>query len=649
MKQRIRILLVLAVLLGTILTACDKTPQPDTEVGNSQTGQTEQTQQEEQKEQDEEIKPQKSAILEGAEDLGEGYVYHVPNKRIERALQQEIALFEDNLLVWGSGQSLDGEQGFHVSLISRQTGDVLQEKTFADMDLPNAQVCGDKVAVIDWGLGKVILLNKSFEVLGEYTTDTSYCGIYLDEKATNIYCFTQNGIKVIDIASGKTSMLVEEATMLFSTEKCGYTVGITYTDKQTQMNENAVVDLTKGTIEKIPYDGAFQSVEYSENIWFAGVIGREDTYYLGKADRPKSFVPHGEHTLVTMIANPLRLMATSYDDYGRTSLAVYSLDGKFLSQTKLSENVASVIFEPIWSEADGGYFLIAIDNTGKDQLLFWDMSIPNIGEDLTLKAEYEENVSSNSKVSKELLDRAEQIASKYEVEILLGDQTEDSYGEFNALHEMGEAYISEGLDALESALSKYPENFMKQLIYGDQRKLEFHLTGAFTLKEYPEGDVNGFTYYIGLAQEAAGKNLVIVDITMASSIEETIHHELMHIIDFKLRFDANVRKDAVYSEEAWMALNPKGFTYVEDKFHLPESIYNDGYEEYFIDLYSRTDAKEDRARIMEYAMADEEWAFSNADGRYEKLEYLSECIRDAFDTKGWPAKTVWEKTLDRSR
>ena len=629
MKARKNKLLILVMMLVLLFVACDKTPDSDTEKPNTQS---------------EETQLLKSAILKDAVDLGEGYVYHVPNARIESALQQEIALYEENLLVWGAGES-----GFQVTLISLQTGKVLKEKNFAGMELPNAQVCGDKVAVIDWGAGQVVLLDKNLESIGEYTTDTSYCGIYLNEAASHIYCFTQQGIKVIEIATGKVSMLLEEATMLFASEKCGFTVSITYTDKQTQMNENAVVDLSNGTVEKIPYEESFSNVEYSENIWLGKVLGREDTYYLGKADRPKSFVPAGKYPLVTMIADPLRLMVTTYDSEGRTTLSMYSLDGKFLSQTKLSEDIHSVMYEPVWSKADGGYFLVAIDQTGKDRLLFWDMSVPTVGEDFTLKTEYEENASANSKVSKKLLERAASIESRYGIKILLGDQTEDSYGDYYMAHEMGESYISEGLDALESALAKYPDGFMKQLLYGEQRRMEFHLTGAFALKEYPEGKINGFTYYIGLAQEAEGENRVIVDITMAGSIEQTLHHEIMHIIDNKLRFDANVRKDALYSEEDWNALNPSEFSYVEDKFHLPESIYRDGYESYFIDIYSRTAAKEDRARIFEYAMIDADWAFSNSTGRYEKLEYLCACIRDTFDTKGWPAKTVWEKTLKRSK
>lgn len=646
MKKNLKNVLLLLMVCLLIVTGCQKTPVSDTEDNAGKNSETEHLQQGKDEGNDyEEVKKQKSAILEQAVCLEtESNLYRVPNTRVERDLQQEVALFEENLLLWGSGSNQDGESGFFVSLISLQTGEVLQEKMFSAMDLPNVQVCGDKVAVIDWGTGKVTLLDRQFEVLGKYETNTSYCAIYLNQAATAIYCFTQDGVKVMDTKHEGTDLLLEEAAMLFASGKCGDAVSVTYTDKHTQMNESAIVDLETGKVEMIPFDGAFHYVEYEDGIWLAGVLGEEDTYYLGKSQRPKMFVANEANAMVTLLADPLRIMATAYDDYGRQMISLYSLDGKFLSKMEVSEQIASIIYEPVWSEADGGYFFTAIDAKGKDMLLFWDMSVPSTGEDLMLESVYEQ-VSEDSTVSKEMLARAKQLGSKYGVDILIGDQTADAYGMYWAAHEMDETYIADGLDALELALAKYPDGFMKQLVYGDQKKLEIHLTGAFTLKEYPEGKVNGFTTYIGFAQEQEGKNVVAVDITMAGSIEQTLHHEIMHIINYKLVFDANLRSDALYSEEDWNALNPKGFTYVEDKFYLPEDIYWDGYESYFIDIYSRTSASEDRARIMEYAMADAGWAFSNADGRHQKLDYLCKCIRDAFDTKGWPKQTYWEQIL----
>ena len=647
MKNYKRILFCGILILSVLLTACQNPQIGNTEGTSEQNTESQSTENEVATDD----KPtEKSAILENGSVFDKaGHIYYVPNDRVESGLQQEIALYNDNLLLWGHGQNSAGESGLLLSLISLQTGKVLLEKMFPDMDLPKVQVCGDKVVVMDWGLGTVSVLNKDFEVIDKYETNTSYCSIYLNTEATKIYCFTRDGVKVIDTAGGDTSMLFDNAVMLFASSRCKDAVSVTYTDKDTQMGESGIVDMSNGTAEKIPFEGAFYGVESCDGVWLVKVMGEENTYYLGKTDRPKAFQPNGENAIVKLITGPLRLMSTTYDKDGIATMTIYSLDGKYLSQCTLPKEVAAVENKPIWSEADGGYFFTAIDPTGKDMLLFWDISVPTTGEDLTLTSAYEESDVTDSTVSKELLDRAAAIGKTYGVKIFLGDQTEDSYGEYNVAHEMNETYNKAGLDALENALAQYPDGFMRQLLYGDQKQLEFHLTGSMTLKEFPQGNVNGFTSYIGFAQAAEGKSIIVVDITMAGSIEQTLHHEIMHIIDNKLTFDANITTDAFYSEKGWNSLNPDGFSYVEDKFHLPEDIYSDGYQSYFIDIYSRTNAKEDRARIMEYAMIDADWAFASSPGRLAKLEYICQSIRDAFHTEGWPKQTVWEKTLDRSR
>jgi hypothetical protein len=141
---------------------------------------------------------------------------------------------------------------------------------------------------------------------------------------------------------------------------------------------------------------------------------------------------------------------------------------------------------------------------------------------------------------------------------------------------------------------------------------------------------------------------VTVDITTPGSLAETLHHEIFHLIDNKLTFDAVIRDASLYSEEAWSALNPADFTYAESYHDLPDDFWQSGYEAWFAELYSRTYAREDRATIFEAAMVDREWIFSNAPARLAKLEYLCRSIRDCFDTTGWTGHTPWETVCIRS-
>jgi hypothetical protein len=67
---------------------------------------------------------------------------------------------------------------------------------------------------------------------------------------------------------------------------------------------------------------------------------------------------------------------------------------------------------------------------------------------------------------------------------------------------------------------------------------------------------------------------------------------------------------------------------------------------YFITDYALTYPTEDRARLMESAMSNFTWDFEPGSGTRRKLQYYADCIRDCFDTTGWPATTLWEQVLE---
>ncbi len=65
-----------------------------------------------------------------------------------------------------------------------------------------------------------------------------------------------------------------------------------------------------------------------------------------------------------------------------------------------------------------------------------------------------------------------------------------------------------------------------------------------------------------------------------------------------------------------------------------------------MDAYSRTNAKEDRARIMEYIMATEDvaGALVQSPAIAQKLQIMCRAIRENFDTSSW-GELRWERVL----
>ena len=47
-----------------------------------------------------------------------------------------------------------------------------------------------------------------------------------------------------------------------------------------------------------------------------------------------------------------------------------------------------------------------------------------------------------------------------------------------------------------------------------------------------------------------------------------------------------------------------------------------------------------------YIKRDDLTALGAGGNKLRKLEYLCRCIRDCFDTTGWPETTVWEQVLN---
>jgi hypothetical protein len=50
---------------------------------------------------------------------------------------------------------------------------------------------------------------------------------------------------------------------------------------------------------------------------------------------------------------------------------------------------------------------------------------------------------------------------------------------------------------------------------------------------------------------------------------------------------------------------------------------------------------------MSLIMSDET-ALQENPGMAEKMRYYAACIRDCFDTEGWPETTLWEQGLQES-
>ena len=193
------------------------------------------------------------------------------------------------------------------------------------------------------------------------------------------------------------------------------------------------------------------------------------------------------------------------------------------------------------------------------------------------------------------------------------------------------------LRVLEQALGNYPEGFLQQLPFGTQQQIRIELVGALRGKEGM--DTHPITVG-GFAQECFDHYLIVFD--SLSLDTQTVYHELSHVIDKHLAWDAALRPQALFSEDTWLSLQPKGFRYAYSYVEMPDEIAAFENSGYFTERYAMTFPTEDRATLMAAIISDKTLLWDNP-GMAEKMRYYAACIRDCFNTEGWPETTIWEQ------
>lgn len=239
---------------------------------------------------------------------------------------------------------------------------------------------------------------------------------------------------------------------------------------------------------------------------------------------------------------------------------------------------------------------------------------------------------------------ADSLEKRYGVYILLSDRCAeicaDCEYEIITSNQMGYAdepqRIARCLNALDQCLALYPEGFFRQF---------YNSSGDGGIRFMPVGEVKSDTGIVGVCYERFEWNNIAVNIDN-DDLLSCICHEIWHATENKI---LSTDYSAIGLEE-WKAMNPPDFQYYDDA-HLtdPEqrkwTMFSSGSEGvYFIDSYSRVNEKEDRARIMEYAMAKEDFAdmMMASPVISEKLQLMCDAVRKCFDTTGWE-DVRWER------
>ena len=538
----------------------------------------------------------------------------------------EIRLFGHSLLVYE--HTMNGM--LQLKRISLEDGVLLAEAAYSVSPAASVQVGNGLIGVCDSDSRQVLILNESLETEMTYSVPLEGGIWYLNQELETVYVFIQDGLISYDLETERSYWLLDNATLVQPFKMGSGYVLFSYTDISNKKTYSRSMNLSTATIETMPVDIPISSGVRNGDQWLLRQDIASGAYILVNQEEAVTFTL--SDGLVKLLPGRRQLLIT---DGNYRELSLYNLDGKFLSRCSIPEIAyASVSMDLVWSGYWQGYFFRdTYDNAA--HLMFWNTATEQVGEDLPVTSLGDVHAP-EAILEKELYQKAAELSQRFGMDIRIAEQCALDYSHYEADVLTDPYSVRYALNVLELALNNYPEGFLQQLPFGSMQQIRIelvnHLRGKEGMDTHP-------IYIGGFAQENFDHYLIVFNSLALDT--QSVYHELSHVIDKHLAWDASLRSQALFSEDTWLSLQPEGFRYAYSYTDMTDAIAAYANSGYFVSSYSMTFPTEDRATLMSVIISDKTVLQENP-GMAEKMHYYAACIRDCFDTEGWPEATLWE-------
>lgn len=297
--------------------------------------------------------------------------------------------------------------------------------------------------------------------------------------------------------------------------------------------------------------------------------------------------------------------------------------------------------EPVWGlccDEDTLYFLRYDPAYECDTLYRWDSAKSAVTEDISLFSSRYTAENPDSAGLAACQEIANILSEKHGVDVLLWTEAiAFQPWDYTLVSEYQVPVIRRKLEELDLFLSMYPAGFLKNIAEGTPSgRIRICLVRSIL----GNADTGSLDEAVGLQYWDANGD-VYLTLAAQNLFTQTACHEMFHIIESRVLSTCR-------AYDGWEQLNPKGFRYDYDYVsNLSRDDYQwvEGITRAFIDLYSMSYPKEDRARIMEFAMMPGNEDYFTTEIMQKKLRQLCLGIRQALELEDVAEAFLWEQYL----
>lgn len=327
------------------------------------------------------------------------------------------------------------------------------------------------------------------------------------------------------------------------------------------------------------------------------------------------------------------LLSLDCDDTGTGMTCYDQSKGNQLSRIRLAG-----VGKPLGMKASEGkiWFLAEELFTGEQALYCWDTAVEATTLENSFLSPYYTAQSPDHEGLERCQTQAQALADAHGVRIeLWQDAVEPLPQDYTATGEYVVSVYERYLKELEKALNAFPKTVFERL---GKKSRNGKLTISLVREVCGTNELGGQTQEEGVHFWSNGNAYLVL--MMTDNLQRSFYHELFHAMDSYIMTETKVYDD-------WHKLNPVDFTYdysyITNQYRDPKDYLNPE-NRAFIDLYSMSYPKEDRARILEFAILEGNAQYFASDIMHRKLETLCQGIRKAFKLPDDQA-CLWEQYL----
>ena len=442
----------------------------------------------------------------------------------------------------------------------------------------------------------------------------------LSPDALTLYYCTGSQIRALDLQTGQTRLLKTQDILAQELTGCCFegqvlTCYVTEADGDAYTaflsTENGETLGVSETVTQVYTNGQSYLVCRQEGISHQLLFGLD-------GEAPQRLLANGNAAAllsggvaVMLEENTQGISLSGYDLYSGKKTALLEMAGADLGGS--------------FAECAGKLWFLSADGS---VLYGWDASKSPVESDAVFTGKWYTAEDPDTQGLDACRSQAAALGETYGVDIRIWEEALEPACGYPVTGEYQTDVIQTGLEALEDALSRYPETFF-EMAAGDTASGMLHVNLVRALGE----GVTGVQFW---SEGDAWLTLAI-----GEDLQRTVYHEVNHLIDTYV-----ISRTVDYDD--WESLNPEGFAYTyteETEQSLKENQYLQGDTRAFIDARSMTYPKEDRAAIMEYAMLPEGAEYFTAEVLQDKLRVMCEAIREAFGWQDVQEQFLWEQYL----